>query len=150
MWVPVISGVLLRLYELGLWPNDPIRGCLQVQGWSTKVVTETSLKEELKVTYEPQIYPRWFETFLSSWILFQGNLMTGSRILDKGWGRRITKIFKNCYLHIKCSPANSLAALMWRWYLNSKQAVLHLLVEGSGRCEMEQGEASRKKFTHVW
>ena len=37
----------------------------------------------------------------------------------KGWGRKITNIFKNCYLHIKFFPTNSLAALMWRWYLNS-------------------------------
>ena len=60
-------------------------------------------------------------------------------MLDKGWERRITNICKNCYLHIKCFPANSLAALMWRWYLNSKQAALQLVVEGSGRCEMGQG-----------
>ena len=58
MWRPVFSGVLLRLYGLDLWPNDPIQGCQQVQGWSTKVVTKISLKEELKVIYESQIYPR--------------------------------------------------------------------------------------------
>ena len=157
---PVISGVPLRLYELRLWPNDPIRGCLQVRGWSTNVVIEISMKEELKVIYESQIYrgeksprnlyPKWFETFLSSWILFQGNLMTGSQILDKRWGRRITNIFKNCYLHIKFPLAKSLAALMWKWYLNNKQAALQLVVEGSGRCGMGQGEAPRKKFTRVW
>ena len=95
-------------------------------------------------------YPKWFETFLSSWILFQGNLMTGSQILDKGWGRRITNIVKNCYLHIKCPIAKSLAALMWKWYLNNKQAALQLVVEGSGSYEMGQGEAPRKKFTRVW
>ena len=160
MWGPVISEVLLRLYGLGLWPNDPIWGCLQVRGWSVKVVTEISLKEELKVIYESQIYPRWkspwnlyprwFETFLSSWILFQGNLMIGSRILDKGWGRRITNIYESCYLHIKCFPTNSLAALMWRWYMNSEQTTLQLIVESSGRCEMGQGEAPRTKFTCVW
>ena len=27
LWGPVASGVLLRLYGLGLWPDDPIRGC---------------------------------------------------------------------------------------------------------------------------
>ena len=58
MWGPVFSKVLLRLYGLGLWPNDLIRGCLQVRGWSVKVVTEISLKEELKVIYESQIYQR--------------------------------------------------------------------------------------------
>ena len=58
MWGSVISEVLLRLYGLGLWPNNPIQGCLQVRGWSVKVVTEISLKEELKVIYESQIYPR--------------------------------------------------------------------------------------------
>ena len=54
----------------------------------------------------------------------KGTLWQGDRILDKGWGRRITNIYKSCYLHIKCFPANSLAALMWRWYLNSERAAL--------------------------
>ena len=94
------------------------------------------------------LYLRWFETFLSSWILSQGNLMMNSWILDKGWGRRITNIYENCYLYIKCSPANSLTALMWRWYLNSEQAALQLVVESSGRCEMGQGEAPITKF--IW
>ena len=49
MWGPVISGVLLRLYGMGLRPNDPIRGHWQVRGWSTKVITGVVLKEELKV-----------------------------------------------------------------------------------------------------
>ena len=62
--------------------------------------------------------------------------MTESWTLDKGWGRRITNIYESCYLHIKCFPANSLAALMWRWYLNSERAALQLVVESSGRCEM--------------
>ena len=60
----------------------------------------------------------------------------GGQILDKEQGQRITNIYKSCYLHIKYYPANSLAALMWRWYLNSKQAALQLVVEGLGRCEM--------------
>ena len=95
------------------------------------------------------LYPRWFETFLSSWILFQGNLMIGSQILDKGWGRKITNIYESYYLYIKYFPANSLAALMWRWYLNSEQAALQLVVESSGRCEIGQREISRIKFTRV-
>ena len=49
MWGPVISGVLLRLYGMGLRPNDPIRGHWQVRGWSAKVITGVALKEELKV-----------------------------------------------------------------------------------------------------
>ena len=80
---------------------------------------------------------------------FKGTLWQGGQILDKGWGRRITNIYKSCYLHIKCFPANSLAALMWRWYLNSEQAALQLVVEGSGRCEMGQGEAPITQFTRV-
>ena len=95
-------------------------------------------------------YPRWFETFLSSWILIEEKFMTGSWILDKEWGRRITNIYENCYFHIKYFPANSLAALMWRWYLNSEQAALQLVVESSGKCEMGQGEAPKTKFTRVW
>ena len=57
------------------------------------------------------------------------------------------KYLKSCYLHIKCFLANSLAALMWRWCLNSKQAALQLVVEGSGMCEMGQGEAPKTWFT---
>ena len=77
MWGPIISGVLFRLNGLGLWPNDPIRGRRHVQGRSTKVEAEMTLQEELKVIYDRpkpiqgeksllNIYPRWFETFLSS------------------------------------------------------------------------------------
>ena len=51
MWGPVVSRVLLRLYGLGLWPNDPIRGCKQVQGRLTKVVMEIALKEGMKTIY---------------------------------------------------------------------------------------------------
>ena len=45
MWEPVVYEVLLRLYGLGLWPNGSIRG------WPTKVITEMTLKEEMKVIY---------------------------------------------------------------------------------------------------
>ena len=78
---PVISGVLFRLNGLGLRLNDPVRGHRHIRGWSTKVEVEMALQEELKVIYNRpkpirgekshrDIYPRWFETFLSSWILF--------------------------------------------------------------------------------
>ena len=45
MWVPAISGVLLRLYGMGLQPNDLI--------WeqSTKMVMEIALREGLKIIY---------------------------------------------------------------------------------------------------
>ena len=77
MYGLVISGVLFRLNGLGLWPNDPVRGRRHVQGRSTKVEAEMTLQEELKVIYDRpkpirgeksllNIYPRWFETFLSS------------------------------------------------------------------------------------
>ena len=58
------------------------------------------------------ICPKWFKTFLLSWILLQSGIMMGSRTLDKEWGKKITNIYENCYLHIKCFPTNSLAALM--------------------------------------
>ena len=39
-------------------------------------------------------------------------------IREWSWGKRrerkITNIFKSCYLHIKCFPNNSLVTLMWR------------------------------------
>ena len=56
---------------------------------------------------------------------FKGTIRQGEgQMLNKGWKRRITNICKSCYLHIKCFPANSLAALMWRWCLNSKTSSL--------------------------
>ena len=52
---------------------------------------------------------------------FKGTIRQGEgQMLDKKWRRMMTNICKSCYLHIKCFPANSLAALMWRWCLNSK------------------------------
>ena len=52
---------------------------------------------------------------------FNGTIQQGEgQMLNKGWRRGITNICKSCYLHIKCFPANSLAALIWRWCLNSK------------------------------
>ena len=77
----VVFGVLFRLNGLGLWPNDPVQGRRHIRGWSTKVEVEMALQEELKVIYnkpkpirgEKSLQkgsPRWFETFLSPWILF--------------------------------------------------------------------------------
>ena len=144
--------VLFRLNRLGLWPNNPVRGRRHIRGWSTKVEMEIALQEELKGIYNRpkpirgeksprNICLRWLETSLSFWhTVLREPYDRGGQILDKRWGRRITNICKNCYLHIKCFQVNSLAALMWRWYLNSKQAALQLVVEGSGKCEMGQEE----------
>ena len=52
-----------------------------IRGQSTKVEVEMALQKEMKVVYDKpkpvrgeklprNIYPRWFETFLTSWILF--------------------------------------------------------------------------------
>ena len=81
MWGPVISGILFGLNGLGLWPIDPIQERTHIRGWSTKVEEEMTLQKELKVIYDRpkpirgeklpwNIYSRWFETFLTSWILF--------------------------------------------------------------------------------
>ena len=43
VWGPVASGVLFRLNELGLWPNDPVRGHKHIRGWPTKVEVEIEL-----------------------------------------------------------------------------------------------------------
>ena len=40
-----------------------------------------------------------------------------------------------CHLRIKCLPANLLAALMWRWYMNSEGATFQLRMEDSGESE---------------
>ena len=82
---PVISRILFKLNGLSLWPIDPVRGCRHIRGRSTNVEVEMTLQEELRVIYDRpklirgerssrNIYPRWFETFLSSWILFKGTL----------------------------------------------------------------------------
>ena len=81
MWGLVVSGVLFRLNELGLWPNDLVRGRRHIRERSTKVEVEIALQEELKVIYNRpkpirggksprKRSPRWFETFLFLWILF--------------------------------------------------------------------------------
>ena len=146
MWGPVISGVLLRLYWMGLRPNDPVRGCWQVRGWSVKVITGVALTEELKVimvipnlsevkshlgtfvrgAFKPS-YPYEYSFNVISW--------QGIEHWIKGREEE-TNIYKNCYLNIKCFLTNSLTTLMWRWYLNSEQAALQLVVENSWRCEI--------------
>ena len=149
--------VLFRLDRLGLWPNDPVREHGHVRGRLTKVEMEVALQEELKGIYS-KLKPSTSEHLSEvAWNIpipliccFKGTLwQREGQMLDKGWERRITNICKSCYLHIKCFLANSLAAVMWRWCLNSKQAVLQLVVEGSGRCEMGQGEAPITWFTRV-
>ena len=55
--------------------------------------------------------------------------------------RRQTNIYNNSCLRINCLLTNSLAALMWRWYLNSDEAALQLLVggsRGSRRCRWDR------------
>ena len=160
MWGPVASRVLFRLNGLGLWPNDPVRGRRHIWGRSTKVKVEIALQEELKVIYNrskpirgekssQNICPRWFETSLFLGNCFKGTLWQRGQILDKGWGRRIKNICKSCYFYIKCFSANSLTALIWRWYLNSEWAALQLVTEGLRRCEMGQREAPIIQFTCV-
>ena len=51
MWGLVVSRVLFRLNELGLWPNDPIRERRHIRGRSIKEEVEVALQEELKVIY---------------------------------------------------------------------------------------------------
>ena len=152
LWGPVISGVLLRLYGMGLRPNDPIRGYWQVRGWSVKVITGVTLTEELKVIMViPNLsevkshletfvwgglkpsYPSEYSFNVTSW--------QGVEHWIRG-GRRKTNIYASCYLHNKCCPANSLATLMWRWYLNSERAALQLVVESAERYEMRQDRKS--------
>ena len=71
LWEPVISGVLLRLYGMGLRPNDPIRGYWQVWGWSVKVIMEVALTEELKVI---MVIPNLFEVKSHLGIFVRGGL----------------------------------------------------------------------------
>ena len=51
MWGLVVSRVLFRLNELGLWPNDSIRERRHIRGRSIKEEVEVALQEELKVIY---------------------------------------------------------------------------------------------------
>ena len=120
-----------------------------IYGSPKSIRGEKSPRKHLSESHLRSIYLRWFKTILYSWILLKSGLMTESRTLDKGWGRRITNIYKNYYLHIKSLTANFLTALMWRWYLNSERAALQLVVKSSKRCEMRQEEASRIRL-HVY
>ena len=52
MWGPIISRVLFRLNEPGLWPNDLVRGHKYIRGRSIKVEVEITLQEELKGIYD--------------------------------------------------------------------------------------------------
>ena len=53
----------------------------------------------------------------------------------------MTNIWRCCHLRIKCLPANLLAALMWRWYLNSEGTAFQLRMEDSreGKEDDEKG-----------
>ena len=53
----------------------------------------------------------------------------------------MTNIWKCCHLRIKCLPANLLAALMWKWYLNSERTAFQLRIEDSreGKEDDEKG-----------
>ena len=53
----------------------------------------------------------------------------------------MTNIWRCCHLRIKCLPANLLAALMWRWYLNSEGTTFQLRMEDSreGKEDDEKG-----------
>ena len=46
----------------------------------------------------------------------QQAIMFGRINIREGWDKRELEI---CYHHIECSVSNSLAALMWKWYLSS-------------------------------
>ena len=47
--------------------------------------------------------------------------------------KRQTNIYNYNCLRINCLSTNSLAALMWKWYLNSKEAALQLPIGSSRR-----------------
>ena len=63
----------------------------------------------------------------------------------------MTNIWKCCHLRIKCLPANLLAALMWRWYLNSERVAFQLRVEDSREGEGDdEKRKSNAKSTRGW
>ena len=70
------------------------------------------------------MYPRWI------WVPYHHELTSGLRHSwewDIGSGIRIkrqTNIFKSYDLRINYLSTNSLAALLWKWYLNSDRAAL--------------------------
>ena len=65
------------------------------------------------------IDPRWLEPSyhpgFSLKLHYNGESGIGQGISKEG--QQVSS--KSCYLYIKCLPPNSLATLMWRWYLNS-------------------------------
>ena len=82
-------------------------------------------EDEIRIVYDSPKYvlgekssrrhiPEMTKTVLSSQTFFKVISQRGVRHWISDEQRKATSIFKSCYLHIKCSPTNSLAALMWR------------------------------------
>ena len=62
--------------------------------------------------------------------------------------KEVMKYLKeSCYHRIECSAANSLAALMWKWYLN-RIFNFQLLLETSGMCWWDRDQ-HQKLGLHV-
>ena len=79
-----------------------------------------------------------------------------SQVTVKGKSNRLmmeeirqTNIYHYSCLHINDFSTHPLAALMWRWYLNSKGAALQLPIGSFRRYQMGQKEILRTKPTRV-
>ena len=61
----------------------------------------------------------------------------------------MTNIWGCCHLRIKCLPANLLAALMWRWCLNSERAAFQLRMEDSRERQGDDEKGRWMPGSHV-
>ena len=97
----------------------------QSEDGQIKVIMGRKSEEEIKIVFDSLKYVRsekssWrresevIKTFLSSWTFFKVISQWGVRYWIRDEQMEATSIFKSYYLHIKCPPTNSLAALMWR------------------------------------
>ena len=66
---------------------------------------------------------------------------------DRTWSCSISR--ESCNLHIKCTAANFLIALMWRWYLNSVFQPYSYYIEADERCRWDKYQ-HKPSDIHVW
>ena len=99
----------------------------QCEDGQVKIIMGRKSKEEIKIVYDSLKYvrgekekssrrcrPEVIIIVLSSSTFFKVVSQWGVGHWIRDEQREATNIFKSCYLHIKCLPTNSLAALMWR------------------------------------
>ena len=119
--------------RMQICPRRPMSDCKGNQTKDRVNITKGKFNIRLRIKSFSIVWVRrWLKCHLVTNVL-------RSCVTTKGGGprvrkRRQTNIYNNSCLRINCLSTNSLAALIWRWCLNSNEAALQLLVGGSRRC----------------